>query len=33
MLGHPWRNELYIFGKELMDEFSKAENELNITRE
>lgn len=33
MLGHPWRKELYIFGKELMDEFSKAENELNITRQ
>ena len=32
MLGHPWRKEIYVFGKELIEAFSKNENELNITK-
>ena len=32
MLGHPWRKEIYVFGKKLINEFSKFENELNITK-
>lgn len=32
LFGHPWRNEIYIFGKELINEFKNKENELNITK-
>ena len=32
MLGHPWRKEIYVFGKKLIEAFSKYENELNITK-
>ncbi len=30
MFDHPWRKELYIFGKKLINEFEKMESELDI---
>lgn len=33
VLGHPWRKEIYIFGKKLIKEFKKMENELDITKQ
>ena len=32
MLGHPWRDEIYIFGEQLIKEFANKESELNITK-
>ncbi len=32
MFGHPWKNEIYIFGKKTINEFKNKEKELNITK-
>ena len=32
MFGHPWREELYVFGEKLIDEFKKEQDRLDITR-
>ena len=32
MFGHPWRNEIYVFGKKIINEFENKEKELNITK-
>lgn len=30
MLGHPWKEEIYVFGKELIDSFDEKRKELSI---
>lgn len=32
MLGHPWREEIYVFGNKLMKYFKDKAEELNISR-
>ena len=32
LLGHPWRDEIYIFGYELMELFEANKDALNITK-
>lgn len=32
MFGHSWKNEIYIFGKKIINEFKNKEKELNITK-
>ena len=32
LLGHPWRDEIYIFGDELMELFEANKDALNITK-
>lgn len=32
IFGHPWRNEIYVFGKKIINEFENREKELNITK-
>lgn len=32
MLEHPWRSEIYVFGKKLINVFKNKEMELNITK-
>ena len=32
MFGHPWKSEIYIFGKKIINEFKNKEKDLNITK-
>ena len=32
LLGHPWRDEIYVFGDELMELFEANKDALNITK-